>query len=126
MAKRSINTDRLIAVLGGVVLTLGVLLVWNLTRPGAGFVEEVPAERVLRQARELLGPRAQVLLVQAGRGRVVCGYVAASRQVAGQPFVSRPNRMMLMSDPLSAEFREVVQQECPNLPHPPAVQAIHD
>jgi hypothetical protein len=117
MAKRGLNTDRLIAVLGGVFLTLGVLLVWNLTRPGAGFVEEAPAERVQRQAKELLGPRAQVLLVQAGRGRVVCGYVAPNRQVAGQPFVSRPNRMMLMSDPLSSEFREVVRQECPDLPH---------
>lgn len=117
MAKRGLNTDRLIAVLGGVVLTLGVLLIWTLTRPGGGFVEEAPAERVLRQAKELLGPRAQVLLVQAGHGRVVCGYVAPNRQVAGQPFVSRPNRMMLMSDPLSSEFREVMKRECPDLPH---------
>lgn len=124
MAKRGLNTDRLIAVLGGVVLTLGVLLIWNLTRPGGGFVEEAPAERVLRQAKELLGPRAQVLLIQAGRGRVVCGYVAPNRQVPGQPFVSRPNRMMLMSDPLSSEFREVVRKDCPDLPHPPAMQAI--
>lgn len=119
MARRGFNTDRLIAVLGGVVLTLGVLLIWNLTRPGSGFVEEAPAERVLRQAKELLGTRAQVLLVQTGRGRVVCGYVAASRQMVGQPFVSRPNRMMLMSDPLSSEFRQVMNTECPDMPHGP-------
>lgn len=119
MARRGVTTDRLIAVLGGVVLTLGVLLVWNLTRPGGGFVEEAPAERVLRQAKEILGPRAQVLLVQLGRGRVVCGYVAPNRQVAGQPFVSRPNRMMLMSDPFSSEFRDVMARECPDMPHGP-------
>jgi len=117
MARRGIKTDRLIAVLGGVVLTLGVLLIWNLTRPGAGFVEEVPADRVLRQARELLGPRAQVLLIQAGRGRVVCGYVAPSAQAVGQPFVSRPSRMMLMSDPRSSEFREALDRDCPDLPY---------
>lgn len=117
MARRGMTTDRLIAVLGGVVLTLGALLIWNLTRPGAGFVEEVPADRVLRQARELLGPRAQVLLIQAGRGRVVCGYVAPSTQAVGQPFVSRPSRMMLMSDPRSSEFREALDRDCPDLPY---------
>lgn len=101
------------------MLTLGVLLIWTLTRPGGGFVEETPAERVKRQAKELLGPRAQVLLIQAGKGRVVCGYVAPSRQVAGQPFVSRPGRMMLMSDPLPSEFRDVMSRECPDMPHGP-------
>ena len=126
MAKRSLNTDRLIGLVGGVVLMLGLLLVWHVTRPGAGFVDEAPSDRVARQAKELLGPRAQVLLVQAGRGRVVCGYVAPNRQVTGQPFVSRPNRMMLMSDPLSSEFHQVVKTECPDLPHPPAMQAVID
>ena len=122
MAKRSLNTDRLIGLVGGVVLMLGLLLVWHVTRPGAGFVEEAPSDRVARQAKELLGRHAQVLLVQTGRGRVVCGYVAPNRQVAGQPFVSRPNRMMLMSDPLSAEFHEAVDRDCPDLPHPPGMR----
>ncbi|NBB53105.1 hypothetical protein GVN24_33020 [Rhizobium sp. CRIBSB] len=126
MARRRITTDRLIATLGGLVVVLGLVMIWIVTRPGNGFVEEAPADRVLRQARELLGPRAEVQLVQSGRGRVVCGYVAASQGETGQPFVSRPNRMMLMSDPLPAEFREAVQSECPDLPHPPAVQAVHD
>lgn len=121
MARRTINTDRLIAVLGGVVLTLGVLAVWKLTDGGAGFVEEPPAARVSRQAKELLGRGAEVQLIQAGRGRVVCGYVAGERGGAGQPFVSRPNRMMLMSDPLLAEFHEAVDRECPDLPHPPSM-----
>lgn len=124
MAGRRINTDRLIAVLGGVVLTLGALAVWRLTATGGGFEEEPPAARVSRQARELLGRRAEIQLVQAGRGRVMCGYVAASRGAVGQPFVSRPNRMMLMSDPLSAEFRGVVRADCPDLPHPPAIRAV--
>lgn len=123
MAKRSLNTDRLIAVLGGVVLTLGALLLWRLAHEGGGFVEEAPAARVSRQAKELLGRRAEVQLIQAGHGRVVCGYVAASRGGTGQPFVSRTNRMMLMSDPLSSEFREVMARECPDLPRPPALQA---
>ena len=123
MARRTINTDRLIAVLGGVVLTLGALAVWKLTHGGAGFVEEAPVARASRQAKELLGAAAEVQLIQTGRGRVMCGYVAPSRGQVGQPFVSRPNRMMLMSDPLSAEFREVVRADCPDLPHPPAIRA---
>ncbi len=122
MARRSLNTDRLIAVLGGVVLTLGMLAVWRLTAGGGGFVEEAPAARVSRQAKELLGRRAEVQLLQAGRGRVVCGYVAATRAGTGQAFVSRPNRMMLMSDPLTAEFHETIDRECPDLPHPPGMR----
>lgn len=124
MARRTPTTDRLIAVLGGVVLTLGALAVWKLTATAGGFEEEPPATRVSRQAKELLGRGAEIQLVQAGRGRVMCGYVAASRGLPGQPFVSRPTRMMLMSDPLSAEFRKVVRADCPDLPHPPATRAV--
>lgn len=126
MARRWIRTNRAIAVLGAAVLVLGALVVWRLTYEAGGpFAPETGAERVARQARELLGPRAQVLLVHQGRGRVICGYAAAARGAAGQPFVSRPNRMLLDSDPLSGEFRELMRTECPTLPRGPVHDGVH-
>ena len=77
MVRRAIRTDRLIAVLGVVVIVLGALAIWFVTRgSGGGFTEEPTSRRVLRQAREQLGRTAEVQLIEPGRGRVVCGYIA--------------------------------------------------
>lgn len=125
MARRAIRTDRLIAILGVAVLALGVLALWIATQgSGAGFTEEPASRRVLRQAREQLGRTAEVQLIEPGRGRVVCGYVAPSR--GGRPvgFISRPNRMLLSHDPLNGEFRAMMSADCPNFPEPPASPAV--
>ena len=119
MRRRAIRIDRLIAVLGLAALVLGGALLWLATRgPTPGVMSEPVSDRVLRQAREQLGPRAEVQLIEAGSGRVVCGYVAAEPRGAAVGFVSRPNRMLLSQDPLSTEFRAMLAADCPNFPEP--------
>jgi len=125
MARKAIRTERLIAVLGIVVLVLGVVAVWVATRgTGPGFVQEPAAKRVLRQAREQLGRGAEVQMIEPGRGRVVCGYVAAKRRGEAVGFISRPNRMLLSQDPLKREFRAMIGADCPGFPEPPAMPAV--
>ena len=125
MARRAIRTERLIAILGVAVIVLGALTLWLVTRgSGGGFTEEPAARRVLRQAREQLGRTAEVQLIEPGRGRVVCGYVAAGRGEAAVGFISRPNRILLSEDPLNGEFRAMIAADCPGFPEPPAVRAI--
>ena len=124
MARRAIRTDRLIAVLGVAVLALGAAAAWLSTRgSGGGFTEEPASRRVLRQAREQLGPAAEVQLIETGRGRVVCGYIAAARGGQAVGFISRPNRMLLSEDPLNGEFRAMIDADCPDFPEPPAARA---
>jgi len=121
MAQKAIRTERLIAALGIVVLILGAVAVWVATRGSApGFVQETAAKRVLRQAREQLGRGAEVQLIEPGRGRVVCGYVAAERRGQAVGFISRPNRLLLSQDPLNREFRAMIDADCPGFPEPPA------
>ena len=125
MARRAIRTDRLIAVLGVAVIVLGALAMWFVTRgSGGGFTEEPAPRRVLRQAREQLGRTAEVQLIEPGRGRVVCGYIAAERGGPAVGFISRPNRMLLSHDPLNGEFRAMMSADCPGFPEPPATRAI--
>ncbi len=127
MTRRAMRTDRLIVVLGVAVLVLGVLVLWFVTRgSGAGFTEEPVSRRVLRQAREQLGPTAEVRLIEPGRGKVVCGYVAAGRTDLGVGFISRPNRMLLSHDPLNGEFRAMIAADCPGFPEPPAGSVVVD
>lgn len=125
MARRAIRTDRLIVLLGVAVIVLGALALWLAARDsGAGFAEEPASSRVMRQAREQLGERAQVRLIEQGRGRVVCGYVAADRASPPVGFISRPNRMLLSLDPLNAEFRAMMSADCPGFPEPPMTRPV--
>ena len=120
MPRRAIRTDRLIAVLGVAVLVLGAAVLWLATRgSGGGFTEEPASRRVLRQAREQLGQSAEVQLIEPGRGRVVCGYIAADRGGRAVGIISRPNRMLLSEDPLNGEFRAMIDADCPDFPEPP-------
>jgi len=120
MQGRTIRIDRLITVLGAAVLLLGAVLLWVATHDQTPSAAREPvSERVLRQAREQLGPRAEVQLIEAGTGRVVCGYVSATPRGAAVGFVSRPNRMLLSHDPLSTEFRAMLAADCPNFPAGP-------
>lgn len=121
MQGRAIRIDRLIAVLGLAVLVLGAVLLWLATHSQSPDVGREPVSaRVLRQAREQLGPQAEVQLIEAGTGRVVCGYIAAEPRGAAVGFVSRPNRMLLSHDPLSTEFRALLATDCPAFPEPPS------
>ncbi len=123
MARRAIRTDRLIAVLGVAVIVLGVLALWFVTQgSGGGFTEEPASRRVLRQAREQLGRTAEVRLIESGRGRVVCGYIAP-RGGRAVGFISRPNRMLLSEDPLNGEFRAMIASDCPGFPEAPPSHA---
>ena len=125
MARRAIRTDRLIAVLGVTVIVLGALALWFVTQgSGGGFTEEPASRRVLRQAREHLGRTAEVQLIEPGRGRVVCGYIAAERGGRAVGFISRPNRMLLSHDPLNGEFRAMMSADCPDFPEPPSTDPV--
>ena len=127
MARRAIRIDRLIAVMGIAVLVLGGVLLWLATQGQAPRVAREPvSERVLRQARDQLGPAAEVQLIEAGSGRVVCGYVASEPRGAAVGFVSRPNRMLLSHDPLSTEFRALLATNCPGFPEPPSTASVID
>lgn len=125
MARRTIRTERLIAVLGGAVLLLGAVIAWGVVRNAQpGFVEEPAARRVLRQAREQLGAAAEIRLLDEGHGRVVCGYVGRRGESAAWSYISRPNRMMMSDDPLATEFQAMLRADCPHLPTPPPANAV--
>lgn len=121
MAPRRIRVERLIAVLGAAVLILGALLLWLVTRNGLGGGEPSVEDRARAQLREHLGPGAVVRYTETGRRRAVCGYVSDPR---GELviFISRPNRILLETDPLKAEFDEMLRDVCPGfLTRPRAV-----
>lgn len=112
MAPRRIRVERLIAVLGAAVLILGVLLLWLVTRDGGlGGGEPSPEQRAGAQLREHVGPAAVVRYTERGRRRAVCGYVSAGDDLV--VFISRPNRILLETDPLKAEFDEMLRDVCP-------------
>jgi len=125
MSRRRLSTNRLIAGLGLIVLALGGVSLWAVDRGlHPIWSEETPADRVLRQARARLGPAAEVRLIEPGRGRVVCGYVAATWGAPAVVFISRPYRFLLSEDPLNTEFRTMVAADCPTLPGRPASVAV--
>lgn len=112
MSPRRIRVERLIAVLGVAVLILGVLLLWLVTRNGGlGGRQVSPEERAGAQLREHVGPVAVVRYTERGRRRAVCGYVSAGDDPV--VFISRPNRILLETDPLKAEFDDMLRDVCP-------------
>ncbi|MDP2763673.1 MAG: hypothetical protein Q8O54_02415 [Brevundimonas sp.] len=113
MAGRAIRTDRLIAVLGVAVLALGAVLLWVTVRNGGVFTEPSPSERALRQLREQMGPDVEIQYLEIGKGRAVCGYAGSRRGSSGPAFISRPNRLLLDSDPLQTEFNQMLGDVCP-------------
>ena len=54
---------------------------------------------------------AVVRYTERGRRRAVCGYVSAGDELV--VFISRPNRILLETDPLKAEFDEMLSDVCP-------------
>jgi hypothetical protein len=121
MTRRIIRTDRLIAILGVAVVVLGALILWMVTRNGLPE-EPSPEARARAQVREHLGRQARVSYTEQGRRLAVCGYIADGDEVVA--FISRPNRLMLESDPLKAEFRQMQADFCPGfLTRPPTPEA---
>ncbi len=120
MARRVIRTDRLIVVLGVVVLALGVVSLWAVSRgAGLSFGPPTATARALQQVREQMGPSGEVRYAEAGEGRALCGYAGRKGDGAARAFVSRPNRILFSDDPLSGEFRELRQRFCPGFLTPP-------
>ena len=111
MAKRTIRVDRLIAVLGVAVILLGVLLLWLVSRNAFGHSEPTPEQRAQTQVHRLVGRHARVTYTETGRRRAVCGYIRNGDEIVA--FVSRPNRLMLETDPLKQEFDQLQGDLCP-------------
>ena len=113
MAPRRIRADRLIAGLGVAVLILGAILLWLVTR-GGGLGGGAPSadERARAQLHEYVGEGAVFRDTETGRRRAVGGYVSNS---GGDLviFISRPNRLLLETDPLKAEFDAMLRDVCP-------------
>lgn len=114
---RVIRIDRLIWGLGALVLVLGGVILWLALSHQLGPREPTPQERARAQIRELVGRRTTITYMEAGRRLSVCGYL----KIEGRPvaFVSRPNRLMLETDPLPTEFRQNQQDLCPSFLRPP-------
>ena len=112
MAPRRIRADRLIAGLGVAVLILGAVLLWLVTR-GGGLGGGAPSadERARAQLHEYVGAGAVIRYTETGRRRAVCGYVSTGDQMV--VFISRPNRILLETDPLKAEFDAMLRDVCP-------------
>ena len=112
MAPRRIRVERLIAVLGVAVLALGALILWLASRNAFAPDAPTPEERAAAQVRDILGPDARLRYTETGRRRAVCGYVSNS---GGDlvVFISRPNRLLLETDPLKAEFDAMLRDVCP-------------
>lgn len=117
---QSRRTDRIIVGLGVAVVLLGALALYTVTQ-GARFgpAQATPAERALIQVRAQMGPTAEVRYVEAGRGRAACGYAGAKGRREAVAFVSRPNRILMSDDPLSAEFAALKSRYCPGFDAPP-------
>lgn len=111
MAKRTIRTDRLIIVLGGAIVLLGLLILWLVSRNAFGHQEPTPEQRAQTQVHALVGKKARVTYTETGRRRAVCGYLRNGNEVVA--FVSRPNRLMLETDPLKIEFEQNQTDLCP-------------
>ncbi|MNE48952.1 hypothetical protein D3C77_265370 [compost metagenome] len=111
--------DRLIVGLGVAVVLLGGASLYALTQ-GARFgpAQATPAERALVQVHAQMGPQGEVRYVEAGRGRAACGYAGVKGRKEAVAFVSRPNRILMGDDPLSAEFAALKSRYCPGFDAP--------
>ncbi len=108
---RRFTTDRLILILAVAVLALGGLILWLVSRNAFAPSAPTAEERAVAQVRDILGPDARVRYTEPGRRLAVCGYVEDGGQTIA--FISRPNRLMLSTDPLRAEYEQMQTEFCP-------------
>ncbi len=121
MTHRRFATDRLIPLLAIVVLALGALILWLVSRDAFAPPAPTPEERAIAQVRDILGPDARVRYTEPGRRLAVCGYVEDGGQTIA--FISRPNRLMLSTDPLRTEYEQMQRDFCPGFLTRPAPAA---
>ena len=120
MARRAMNLNRLMLVLGLTVLALGLVSAWAVSQGARfGLAQPTAGDRALRQVREQMGPSGEVRYAQAGEGRILCGYAGRRGEVRAVAFVSRPNRILFSDDPLPGEFRQMKESLCPGFPTAP-------
>ena len=111
MSRWRLSTDRLIPILGAAVLALGALILWLVSRSAFAPSAPTPEERAVAQVRDILGRDARVRYTEPGRRLAVCGYVEQDGQTIA--FISRPNRLMLSTDPLRTEYEQMQRDFCP-------------
>jgi hypothetical protein len=118
MLRRRLTTDRLILILGLVVLILGALILWLASRNA--FLPEPPTAeaRARTQVHDILGREARVSYTETGRRKAICGYVEHAGETIA--FVSQPSRLMLATDPLKKEFDQMQADFCPGFLARPA------
>ena len=121
MTDRRLPTDRLILILGVAVLALGALILWLVSRDAFAPSAPTPDERAVAQVRDILGPAARVRYTEPGRRLAVCGYVEQDGRTIA--FISRPNRLMLSTDPLRTEYEQMQRDFCPGFLTRPAPAA---
>lgn len=121
MARR-LKVQRVILVMGVLVLALGAVSAWLVYHNVQPPAQPTANERALRQVREQRGAGFEVRYSEPGQGRALCGYAgprtnggAAGPGGGGDAvaFVSRPTRILFSDDPLPVEFREMQQRFCP-------------
>ena len=120
MARR-LNVQRLMAVMGVLVLGLGAICLYAVNQGARwGAAPPDPGVRAAKQVREQRGPQAEVRYATAGRGPTLCGYAGIRGQEAVTAFVSRPNRILFADDPLPEEFKAMQARDCPGFLTAPA------
>lgn len=116
---RRLNVQRLMAVMGVLVLGLGALCLYAVSQGQRWTLKpEEPGERMISQVRAQMGRGAEVRYAAPGAGPVMCGYAGYRGQPGAIAFISRPNRILFETDPLPGEFAAMKTADCPDLPEP--------
>lgn len=124
MARR-LNVQRLMMVMGVLVVGLGALSAYAVSQGRRWSLEpEAPGERMIAQVRAQMGRGAEVRYAIPGVGPVMCGYAGYRGRGEAIAFISRPNRILFETDPLAAEFAEMKARDCADLPEPPDMPAV--
>jgi len=122
---RRLTVRRVIPVLGVMVLVLGAVGLWAVSRGDLAISPVSADQRATRQVRAQLGRSGEVRYLEAGERRAACGYAGRKGEARAVAFVSRPNRILFSDDPLPGEFREMQKRFCPGfLTSPPEAGAV--